>query len=117
MKKAIGIDLGTTNSVVAFKDSTVKILRNSENEELTRSCVLHYKGEILVGTNAYKIMRSHKADIILSVKRLMGGAIKDKMVQEMIRSDYYHYDIRALSGGTDDAGVYDKFVMQPICLE
>ena len=33
MKKSIGIDLGTTNSVIAFKDTGVKIIRNKENEE------------------------------------------------------------------------------------
>ena len=33
----------------------------------------------------------------------MGGAIKDKMVQDMISSHYYKFGITALQGGTDDA--------------
>ncbi len=33
----------------------------------------------------------------------MGGAIKDKMVQDMIDSPYYKYGITSLKGGTDDA--------------
>ena len=104
MKKAIGIDLGTTNSVVAFKDTAVKIIRNNENEELTRSCVGLRKGEILVGRNAYQLLIADPINTILSVKRLMGGAIKDKMVQDMIsNSDYYQFGITSLKSGTDDA--------------
>lgn len=103
MKKAIGIDLGTTNSVVAFKDTAVKIIRNRENEELTRSCVALRRNEILVGRNAYQLLTADPVNTILSVKRLMGGAIKDKMVQDMIGSDYYKFGITSLKGGTDDA--------------
>lgn len=103
MNKAIGIDLGTTNSVVAFKDTSVKIIRNKENEELTRSCVGLRKGEILVGRNAYQLLSADPINTILSVKRLMGGAIKDKMVNEMINSNYYKFGITSLAGGTDDA--------------
>src|ERR1035437_10547192 len=90
MKKSIGIDLGTTNSVVAFKDTSVKIMRNKENEELTRSCVGLRKGEILVGRNAYQLLTVDPINTILSVKRLMGGAIKDKMVQDMIHRSEEH---------------------------
>lgn len=103
MKKAIGIDLGTTNSVVAFKDTAVKIIRNKENEELTRSCVGLRKGEILVGTKAYLDIKRDQINTILSVKRLMGGAIKDKMVQDMLHSPYYKFGITQLQGGTQDA--------------
>jgi molecular chaperone DnaK len=103
MKKSIGIDLGTTNSVVAFKDTAVKIIRNKENEELTRSCVGIRKGEILVGRTAYQLLAIDPINTILSVKRLMGGAIKDKMVQDMINSPYYKYGITSLNNGTEDS--------------
>jgi molecular chaperone DnaK len=103
MKKSIGIDLGTTNSVVAFKDTAVKIIRNKENEELTRSCVGLRKGEILVGRNAYQLLTVDQVNTILSIKRLMGGAIKDKMVQDMLHSSYYKFGITSLKGGTEDA--------------
>jgi molecular chaperone DnaK len=103
MKKAIGIDLGTTNSVVAFKDTAVKIIRNKENEELTRSCVGMRKGEILVGRNAYQLLTADPINTILSVKRLMGGAVKDKMVQDMMHSPYYKFGITSLQSGTEDA--------------
>jgi molecular chaperone DnaK len=103
MKKAIGIDLGTSNSVIAFKDTSVKIIRNKENEELTRSCIGLRKDEILVGRTAYQLLKTDPINTILSVKRLMGGAIKDKMVQDMIESPYYKFGITALKGGTEDA--------------
>ncbi len=103
MKKAIGIDLGTSNSVIAFKDTAVKIIRNKENEELTRSCIGLRKDEILIGRTAYQLLKTDPINTILSVKRLMGGAIKDKMVQDMIDSPYYKYGIASLKGGTDDA--------------
>jgi molecular chaperone DnaK len=103
MKKAIGIDLGTSNSVIAFKDTVVKIIRNKENEELTRSCIGLNNGEHLVGQKAYMIIKRDPINTILSVKRLMGGAYNDKMVKEMIESPYYKYGITSLKGGTDDA--------------
>ena len=103
MKKSIGIDLGTTNSVIAFKDTSVRIVRNKENEELTRSCVGLLKDEIVVGSIAYRLIERDPINTILSVKRLMGGAIKDKMVQDMLKSKYYSFGITELKGGTDDA--------------
>ncbi len=103
MKKAIGIDLGTSNSVIAFKDTAVRIIRNKENEELTRSCIGLRNEEILVGRTAYLLLKTDTINTILSVKRLMGGAIKDKMVQDMIESPYYKFGITALKGGTEDA--------------
>jgi len=103
MKKAIGIDLGTSNSVIAFKDTNVKILRNKENEELTRSCIGLRNGEVLIGRTAYQLLKTDPVNTILSVKRLMGGAIKDDMVQTMMISDYYKFGITSLKGGTEDA--------------
>lgn len=105
MKKAIGIDLGTTNSVVAFKDTEVKILRSKENEELVRSCVSLIKEEIFVGKTAYNTgLKRNPENTVLSVKRLMGGAWKDKMVQDMISNKkYYKFGITKLQGGTDDS--------------
>ena len=105
MKKAIGIDLGTTNSVVAFKDTEVKILRSKENEELVRSCVSLIREEIVVGKTAYNTgLKGNPENLVLSVKRLMGRAWKDKMVQKMISNKkYYKFGITKLQGGTDDS--------------
>jgi len=105
MKKTIGIDLGTTNSVVAFKDIEVKILRHEENKKSVRSCVSLQEEQILVGNKAYDYgLKGDPENTVLSVKRLMGGAWKDKMVQDMISNKkYYKFGITKLQGGTDDS--------------
>jgi molecular chaperone DnaK len=108
MKKVIGIDLGTTNSVVAFKTKSVEILRNKENQELTRSCVGQRNSEILVGRAAFQLLKRDPENTILSVKRLMGVGYNDEMTQKMIAETlkirgYYKYVITQLQGGTDNA--------------
>lgn len=109
MKKVIGIDLGTTNSVVSFKAKDVEILRNKENEELTRSCVGFKAGEpFLVGRPAFQLLGRDPSNTILSVKRLMGTAFKDEMVQKMILESktirgYYKFAITKLKSGTEDS--------------
>jgi molecular chaperone DnaK len=104
MKKTIGIDLGTTNSVVAFKTRDVEIVRNQQGEELTRSCVALKNDELLVGRHAFNVLASNPENTIISIKRLMGGAISGEMVEGMKkRSDYYRYGIVPLPGGTDDS--------------
>ena len=103
MKKAIGIDLGTTNSAVAIRDTAVKIIRNKEDEEMTRSCVALRNDEFYVGQTAYQLFERDPVNTVLSIKRLMGGAIDDKMVQEMKNNSYYKFGITNLKGGTDDA--------------
>ena len=103
MGKSIGIDLGTTNSVVAFKTDIIKITQNKENEDLTRSCVAQDNSKIIVGKYAYNNLKKDPQNTILSIKRLMGGGINDEMVQSMISSDYYKFGITKLQGGTDDS--------------
>ena len=103
MKKAIGIDLGTTNSVMAFKTTSVKIIRNKQDEELTPSCVSFRDGNYIVGKYAVMDAERDKVNTVKSIKRLMGGAIKEKTVKEMIESKYYDYEITSLSDGTEDS--------------
>jgi molecular chaperone DnaK len=109
MKKTIGIDLGTTNSVIAFKTKNTEIIRNSENEELTRSCVGLINEERVVGKPAFSILLKKKPEnLVLSIKRLMGGNVNDPMVTKMIEETksvfgYYKFGITELKGGVDGA--------------
>ena len=80
MKKSIGIDLGTTNSVIAFKDTSVKIVRNKENEELTRSCVGLLNDEIVVGSIAYRLIERDPINTILSLMAPPIRLFTDKIV-------------------------------------
>jgi molecular chaperone DnaK (HSP70) len=98
---AIGIDLGTTNSVVAIKEGdNVRVLQNKENEDLTRSVVGYYKNEIIVGSPALDRMVTVPKDTIISVKRLMGRAFSDLEIQHV--KENYQYEIVAPSDGTED---------------
>jgi len=107
MAKAIGIDLGTTNSVVAFKDTSVRtIATGPDNEELCRSCVAIDKktGEFVVGNSPYNSWKKYAPNIVVSVKRLMGAGISDEQVQKMkAQKSLYPYGIDKLAGGTDES--------------
>jgi molecular chaperone DnaK len=108
MKKVIGIDLGTTNSVIAFKDLNVRILKDG-HDELIKSVVSFSEDEsVKVGKHAIREAKKNLPATIFSVKRLMGGAIKDDMVQKMVAETkkakgLYKFPITRLRGGTDDA--------------
>lgn len=107
MAKAIGIDLGTTNSVVAFKDTSVRtITTGPDNEDLCRSCVAIDKktGEFVVGNSPYNSWKKYAPNIVVSVKRLMGAGISDEQVQKMkAQKSLYPYGIDKLAGGTDES--------------
>lgn len=107
MAKAIGIDLGTTNSVVAFKDTSVRtIATGPDNMELCRSCVAVDKktGEFVVGNSPYNSWKKYAPNIVVSVKRLMGVGISDEQVQKMkAQKSLYPYGIDKLAGGTDES--------------
>lgn len=108
MGKTIGIDLGTTNSVVAFKDATVRVIATGpDNSDLCRSCVaINKNGSYVVGNTAYKNWKRLAPNIVVSVKRLMGASISDPQVQKMkADKEMYPYGITKMSGGTEDSVV------------
>ena len=73
-KKVIGIDLGTTNSVVAIMEGgEPKIIINEEGSRLTPSVVAFTKdGEILVGQTAKRQAITNPENTIFSIKRFVG---------------------------------------------
>ena len=74
MGKIIGIDLGTTNSVVAIMDGKEpKVIVNEEGGRLTPSVVgFDEKGEILVGQVARRQSITNPENTVYSIKRFMG---------------------------------------------
>ncbi|MEB2310759.1 MAG: molecular chaperone DnaK [Sorangiineae bacterium] len=74
MGKIIGIDLGTTNSVVAVMEGKeAKVIINDEGSRLTPSVVAwDDKGEVLVGTIAKRQAVTNPENTVYSVKRLIG---------------------------------------------
>ena len=73
-EKIIGIDLGTTNSVVAIMEgSEVKVIPNAEGNRLTPSVVAFTdKGDVLVGEPAKRQAVTNPTRTIYSIKRFMG---------------------------------------------
>ena len=88
-KKVIGIDLGTTNSVVAVMESgETKVLVNEEGARTTPSVVAWTdRGEILVGQVARRQAITNPENTVFSVKRFMGMKF-DEIKTEIQRVPY-----------------------------
>ncbi len=83
MGKVIGIDLGTTNSVVAvIEGGEPTIIPNAEGQRLTPSVVAFSKsGERLVGQVAKRQAVVNPEQTVFSAKRFMGRKLSDATVQ------------------------------------
>src|ERR1700736_1315829 len=77
--RVIGIDLGTTNSLVAYMDLTApKVIPGADGDRLVPSVVsLTRSGEIVVGNAARTLLINEPDRTIYSVKRLMGRGVAD----------------------------------------
>ncbi len=86
MAKIIGIDLGTTNSVVAIMEGTApKVLINSSGSRLTPSVVgFTDKGERLVGQIAKHQQVTNPENTVYSIKRFMGRRHNEVASEEKI---------------------------------
>ena len=89
MGKIIGIDLGTTNSVVAVMEGKEsKVIVNEEGSRLTPSVVAwDEKGEILVGQIAKRQSVTNPENTVYSSKRFMGRRF-DEVTEEARRVPY-----------------------------
>src|SRR5262249_22291815 len=89
MGKIIGIDLGTTNSVVAIMEGKEpKVIPNEEGGRLTPSVVAwDDKGEVLVGQIARRQAITNPENTVYSIKRFMGRRF-DEVGEEMKRIPY-----------------------------
>ncbi len=75
---AVGIDLGTTNSLVAtVRNGNAEVIRNRDGEALIPSVVHYAPGKVLVGSAARKKALTDPHNTIASVKRFMGRGIAD----------------------------------------
>jgi len=112
MGSMIGIDLGTTNSVVAVLDGPQpRVLDSREGRSQTRSAVglklrrrtAEGAGEfqLLVGDPAFDNWPMAPRHTIVSIKRLMGRAIADPEVQRV--RETWQYEIVQPSHGTEDS--------------
>src|SRR5689334_22656139 len=96
MAKVVGIDLGTTNSLVAFvKDGVPEVIRDATGDALVPSIVsLTADGSVVVGREAQKRLLTDAQRTAYSVKRFMGKGRED------VQHEAEHFPFRV--GG--DAG-------------
>ena len=78
-KLALGIDLGTTNSLIAFKNGKKVSLIGDENGDALIPSVVHFpkNGSVTVGENAKNKLNTDPLNTVSSVKRLIGRGKKD----------------------------------------
>src|SRR5438034_10168070 len=85
MAKVLGIDLGTTNSVVAIMEAgEPTVLENAEGSRLTPSVVAvnPKTGERMVGQVAKRQAITNPENTIFSIKRFMGRKFDDPSVEQ-----------------------------------
>ena len=106
MGKIIGIDLGTTNSVVAvIEGGKPVIIENAEGGRTTPSIVAFTKkGERLVGLLAKRQAVTNPENTIFSVKRLIGRRYNDEEVQKAKK----YLPFKLVSGGHTDVKIEAK---------
>src|SRR5690349_2965323 len=99
MGKIIGIDLGTTNSVVAVMEGKeAKVIVNEEGSRLTPSVVAwDEKGEIHVGQIAKRQAVTNPTNTVYSAKRFMGRR-QEEVAEEIKRVPY-----KVVKGKNSDA--------------
>ena len=79
MGKVVGIDLGTTNSLVAYvQDGRPVVIRDAGGDALVPSIVsLDENGTIFVGREAQRRLLTAPSRTVYSVKRFMGRDVED----------------------------------------
>jgi len=111
MSKIIGIDLGTTNSVVAVMEGNEpKVIVNSEGSRITPSVVGFAKnGERLVGQVAKRQAVTNPENTVFSIKRFMGRK-HDEVNEEM---KMVPYKVSRASNGDARVEVQGKLYSPP----
>jgi Fe-S protein assembly chaperone HscA len=110
MSKVVGIDLGTTNSLVAYvKDGVPQVIRDKQGDGLVPSVVsFGDEGTVHVGREAQRRLLIEAQRTVYSVKRFMGKGRDD------VRDEAGHFPFRI--GGDDGVlriGVGDKEFTPP----
>ena len=111
MSKIIGIDLGTTNSVVAVMEGgKPTVITNPEGSRTTPSVVaINDKGERLVGQVAKRQAITNPENTISSTKRFMGRKFSE--VPEESKMVPYH--VEAAENGDVRVKIHDNGVRRP----
>ena len=103
MTKVIGIDLGTTNSCVAYMEGKEgKVIENSEGARTTPSMVAFTESkEKLVGQSAKRQAVTNSENTLFAIKRLIGRTFDDQVV----KGDSNLVPYKIVKGDNNDAWV------------
>jgi molecular chaperone DnaK len=110
MSKVVGIDLGTTNSLVAYvKDGVPQIIRDAQDDGLVPSVVsFSDEGTVYVGREAQRRLLTDAQRTVYSVKRFMGKGRDD------VQQEVSHFPFRVGGdGGVLRIGVGEKEFTPP----
>lgn len=116
MTRAIGIDLGTTNSVVATisRGKPQVIPTRNDDRDWTPSLVLHEGGTFTVGHEVDAIASARKTRVAHSVKRLMGRRYHDDEVQRMLADRRFQFPVVEHPDHPGEIGIdLDGLVLTP----
>ena len=113
MAKVIGIDLGTTNSVVAVMEGgEPTVITNAEGGRITPSVAAFTdSGERLVGQIARRQAITNPENTIFSIKRLMGNRYEDAAVAKA--KELLPYSVTKADGGAAWVEIRDKSYSPP----
>src|SRR5438034_10294457 len=109
MAKVVGIDLGTTNSLVAYvKDSVPVVIRDHSGDGLVPSVVsVAADGTIYVGREAQRRLFTDANRTVYSVKRFMGKGLDD------VGAEVRHFPFRVGGGAKAQAGAVSSERTEP----
>src|SRR6476659_6571998 len=111
MSRVVGIDLGTTNSLVAYvRDGAPVVIRDASGDALVPSVVsLGNEGTIFVGREAQRRLLTSADRTVYSVKRFMGRGIEDVRDEAALLP----FRIAGDAGGVVRIGVGDREFTPP----
>ena len=111
MSKVVGIDLGTTNSLVAYvKDGVPLVVRDESGDGLVPSVVSAAEGgAIVVGREAERRLLTHAQRTAYSIKRFMGRGREDMQHE----AEHFPFRVSGEAGGVVRIGLGDREFTPP----
>src|SRR3954447_25850099 len=111
MSKVVGIDLGTTNSLVAYvRDGVPVVIRDSAGDALVPSVVSWAAdGNVFVGREAQRRLLTAPSRTVYSVKRFMGRGVDDIKDE----AGFLPFAIGGEAGGVVRIGIGDRQLTPP----
>ena len=111
MSKVVGIDLGTTNSLVAYvRDGVPEVIRDASGDGLVPSVVsLGEDGTFFVGREAQRRLLTAPSRTVYSVKRFMGRGIDDVHAEAALLP----FQVAGEPGGVVRIGIGDRQFTPP----